>query len=322
MKWKNKIIIKMLIFLICFLISGCQREVPSVLEVRDTTYYSLAEAMIIVATERNRYAALYTNEIWGVKLADGDTTFETYLLGQIQTFLRDIRVMNLLAQQQEIEVAEIEEEQLRRLAETYYNGLSDADKSYIKCDRADVYHMYREYLLANKVVSQLTKDVDLEVSDNEAKVIEIRQIVLDNQESAAAVWELLKGENADFKATAQSHSIDNQIERQLGRGEEGEVYEAAAFSLAAGEISEIIEQDGKYYILQCVSDYEQDATQKRKEEIYIAKKNVVFRKLYEQFVEDNPVEFKETIWQDISCQTGMQTTTTNFFELYKEEFGG
>ena len=39
--------------------------------------------------------------------------------------------------------------------------------------------------MANKLVNELTKEVDLEISDSEAKVIDIQQIVLDSLETAA-----------------------------------------------------------------------------------------------------------------------------------------
>lgn len=322
MKWNSRYLGRIFIFLFCLLLTGCKREVPIISEVNEISYYTQPQAMIIVATERNRYEDVYTDQIWTVPLQDGTSTFEGYLLNQVQTFLRDMRVMNLLAQKQEIEVTEVEIDQLKHLAQLYYSGLSDQDKAYIKCTEEDVYHMYYEYLLSNKVVEQLTVDVDLEVSVNEAKIIQIRQIAADSAAQADEIYQLLQAENADFRDIAAAHSTNQTIERQLARGEEAEAYEQQAFALHTGEISEVFEVNGSYYILQCLSDYDQEATQKRQEEIHLAKKNAVFRKIYEQFVKDNPIELKENIWQNISCQTEFQTTTTNFFELYQEEFGG
>ena len=40
----------------------------------------------------------------------------------------------------------------------------------------DVQIMYEEYCLANKMVTETTKDMDLEISDSEAKVIVLQQI--------------------------------------------------------------------------------------------------------------------------------------------------
>lgn len=45
----------------------------------------------------------------------------------------------------------------------------------------EVYDLYCEYYRADKLVAELTKDENLEVSDAEAKVIQVQQIVLDSQ---------------------------------------------------------------------------------------------------------------------------------------------
>ena len=59
--------------------------------------------------------------------------------------------------------------------------------------------------MANKLVNELTKEVDLEISDSEAKVIDIQQIVLDSLETANQVYNQATAENADFEAIAKAN---------------------------------------------------------------------------------------------------------------------
>ena len=56
--------------------------------------------MLIIATERNRYRQVYTDQIWNVEVSDDKTPFQTYLLEQIRAFLSEIRSMNLLADEE------------------------------------------------------------------------------------------------------------------------------------------------------------------------------------------------------------------------------
>ena len=76
-------------------------------ETRENQDYPKAQAMIVVATERNRYEKTYTDQIWDVTLENGQT-FETYLLDQVQNFLKDLKTMNLLARDQEISLTSAE----------------------------------------------------------------------------------------------------------------------------------------------------------------------------------------------------------------------
>ena len=180
--------------------------------------------------------------------------------------------------------------------------------------------MYEEYFLSNKVVSELTKDMNLEISDSEAKVITIDQIVLSDGNTAQDVLEQVKEDGADFEAIAREYSESNEIRKQLGRGEAKKAVEDAAFSLTAGEISPVVEDNGTFYIFRCVSDYDEDATQARKDNLYQQRKKDAFGQIYNQFKAENPVTFSNDIWDGIKFSIDDKTTTTNFFDLYRKHF--
>ena len=67
--------------------------------------YSDAQTMIVIATERNRYRDVYTDQIWQVAVDDEGTQFQTYLLGEIKSFLSELKTMKLLADEREIRLS-------------------------------------------------------------------------------------------------------------------------------------------------------------------------------------------------------------------------
>lgn len=281
--------------------------------------YSLPEVMLLVATERNRYEQVYTDEIWQVQVEEG-TTMEDYLLKQIRAFAEDVKVMNMIAKENDIRIEAAEKETLRQLSEEYYSQLSENDLAYTGASLENVQNIYEEYHLAGKVVENITKDVDLEISDNEAKVISVEQIVLDSPEEAERVLGLVQAENADFKAIAAAESKEPDIELSVGRGEMGSSYEAAAFALEEGQISGVVEEGGTYYIIKCTNAYDEEATLERKSQLSLARKDKAFREMFESFKAENPVEFDDTIWEGIDFKPEDKTETTNFFQLYQEYF--
>lgn len=301
------------------LLGGCKMGFPMLSEVKEIKSYSKPQSMIIVATERNRYQQSYSGRIWDVKLPDGET-FEAYLLVQVQDFLQEMKRLNLLANKKGITVTSAEKETLRRLSAEYYQSLTKDDIAYMGVTQDDVSALYEAYFLANKAVAQLTKSMNLEISDSEAKVITVDEITIADKAAAQEVLSQVQKEGANFEAIAGQCSEDAAIRKQLAKGEVPMEIEKAAFCLAPGEVSPAIESGGKYYIIKCVSDYDEAATQDRKERLYLQRKKEAFQKIYDQFNEENPVSFHQDSWEGIHFSKKDKTTTTNFFELYKKYF--
>ncbi len=300
--------------------SGCGAGFPFAREETVSGEYTKPQAMLIVATEKNRYEKVYTDQIWKVALEDG-RTFEAYLLDQVKEFLTNLKTMELLADRQKLVLTSAEQSRLKALAARYYEGLTEEDRKYTGAGEEDVLTVYQDYYMANKVVGAMTEGIDLEVSDSEAKVISVQMIQISSREAAEAVYRRVSQEGSDFLSVAKETSEGEKTELLLGRGELPETVENAAFSLTAGEMSPLIECEGWYYIIRCVSDYDAEATELRKTRIYEERKNQVFRQIYEQFGADSPAVFAEDFWPEIHFDGNDGSTTTDFFLLYQEEFG-
>jgi len=299
------------------LLTGCKADIPIVSEIAETKAYTLPQSMIILATERNRYQTIYTSQIWGIDLP-GDQNFEIYLVDQVKEFLQEMKMMNLLAEDKGVTLTSGEKEAVRKASAEYFESLTKEDITYMKVTEEDVKTMYEQYYLSNKVVTELTKDMNLEISDSEAKVIIIDQIVLKDKEQADHVLSLATVEGTDFSALAREYSIEETMERHIGRGEVSKPYEEAAFALLAEEISPVVEDKGKYYIIKCVNDYDETATQERKSGLYRTRKKEAFDQIYNKYKEEHPVTFSNEIWKDVKFSKEDKTTTTNFFEIYKK----
>lgn len=309
-----------LVLIMVLLAAGCKARPPVTVKKEIGVTLRRPEIMLVVATERNRYEQIYTSQIWDIAVVEDGTTFQEYLLEQIKQFMVDLKRIGAMAQEYGITLDNGEMEQLRRLAQDYYSQLTEADKAYTGAGSDDVLNLYQEYYLACKTVDVLTKNADLEISDNEAKVVEVSQIVLDNEFNAREVWQAVRSEGADFDAIARANSTEEQIRREIVRGELSAGMEEAVFAMNQGEISEIMEDNGRFYLFYCHNPYDQEATLARKEEMMLLRKDSVFHEYYDAFLEDNLVTVSGRIWQDVSFVTQENTTTTNLFELYQEYF--
>ncbi len=73
-------------------------------------------------------------------------------------------------------------------------------------------------------------------------------------------------------AIAKKYNSDGEYEYELRRGEMNSQFEEAAYALATGEMSKIVEADGKYYIIRCTSDNDKAKTEVNKSAILADKK--------------------------------------------------
>lgn len=283
----------------------------------DTSGFPDAQAMLIITTEANRYRTVYTDQIWQVQVGE-EESFQLYLLEQIRTFLKEVKTMNLLADERGIQLTGQEKEQLRQLSSEFYQSLTEADRECIGASEEDVYAMYEAYHRANRLVDEVTKNVDLEISDSEARVMKVQELCLETEESAQEAFQQLSEEGTNFSSVARAIREEGYKEESVGRGERSAAYETAVFSLEDGQLSQPFADGDSWYLVKCVDSYDEDATLERKERLALQRKNQAFRRIYDTFAGEHPVEIQGSIWENVDLTEMGQSTTVDFFERYQE----
>ena len=283
--------------------------------------YGKAETMVILTTERLRYENVYSEEIWTAEVDGGGTAFETVLTGQIHDFLKELKVMSLMAREKEITLSSREKELAKTAAGQYMDALGSVQAEEFGLTEEKAEALYTDYWTAEKLVETITGDTNLEVSDSEAKVISVAQIQVSDRTRAEEIRSKIQEEGMDFFAAAKEYSADPEIKKQLWYGLMGEEYEKTAFSMASGEVSPVVEDGGKYYILRCENDYDEAATRVRKEQMIREKRSAAFYSSYQAFQAEHPLTGDEELWQGLTV-TGSPAVTADFFEIFETVCAG
>lgn len=310
--------VSMLLFYI-FLLSGCGKLTEGMLK-QEKELYTQGQIRMIAATERNRYQNLYTGQLWSVTADGQGNTFESLLKSQIGQFLEELAVVDRMADEQGIQLTSQDEDDINNLAEEYYTGLSKEDLAYMQVSKDEVLDLYRKYYRADKTVSQMTESKNLEVSDAEAKVIQVERIETDSREKAEELLLQASEEKADFASIAEKNSLNSQIKFQLEWGPDLKEPDRSAFALEADEIGDIIEKDGRFYIQKCMNAYDQQATALRKERLAQKKKTEAFQEIYLPYQEKYRVRLDGDVWENIDFSAGKGCNSDNFFSLYHSYF--
>ena len=352
MRNRNRRMAAALLTVLLLLLSGCMDslkgskvvlttgfEKNEVFRIEDMSC-TLPEAMVYLVNTKNRYESVYGREIWNVSL-DG-VTLEENIKETVLAQLAQQKTMNLLARQNGVALSEEEEARVMQAAETYFRSLGEEEKSTLQITVKDVEELYREYALARKVYQYIIKDINPEISDDEARTITVQYIyfrtcVLDGtgkkieyseeekQEILRKAEEVrfqLKNEEADFEELILKYSDSEEGTCSFGKGEKDQAFEDAAFNLETDEISDIVETPDGYYLIKCISTFNRTETDANKVKIVEKRREEVFGQEYEDFVAALTRNLNEDLWQSVSLAGTENITTSDFFDVFNKYFDG
>lgn len=292
---------------------------------------TLPELKVYLTTAQKQYENILGVDMWERDF--GGVTLESYLKETILGQIAQIKTMTLLAEEYKITLDEQEEKKVAEAAKKYFSSLNQQEISYMGITEEEVATLYREYALANKVYEEITKNVDTEVSDDEARKITVQQILFAfdkenddskksaQQKKAKKVLKQVKAAGADFRDIAEKNSDDETVEYTFGKGEKEKPLEEAAFNLETEQISNVIETSYGYVIIKCISNFDRAETDVNKVEIVEQRKTKAFDDIYNEFVERQASQFNDKLWEKITFTEDENITNMTFFEVYNEVFG-
>ena len=179
--------------------------------------------------------------------------------------------------------------------------------------------MFTEFAIAKKLYSDITSEMDIEVSADEARVIDIQYIVSDSEEEINKAYNLVNS-GSSFFAVAKECNADGEYEYELKRGEMDSTFEKAAFDLATGEMSKVVKAEGRYYIIRCTSDNDKAKTEVNKTAILEKRKLEKFNADFEKYEAGLYMEFNNNAWKKLSIRDGY-TLDSCFEDIFNTYFG-
>ncbi len=317
---RKKFIREAVILILCLLLTSC-KGIELENKTEQVEEYTKAQAMILIANERNRYENAYSGDLWSISSGDGDTTFDRLVIQNVKDFMETVKLLCMLAEERGVTASSSERELIRQMTDAYANGLSDGDYAYMGCTREDIQKVYTDYFTACKM-AELLSESDIDISDSEVKVIRIMQIGTEDVKKAKAILKRLKIDGANFASMASRYTELPEIELSLSKSDGKSLIERTAFSLEEGQISNILCVDGMYYILRCTNGYDEAATRDRKKGIMTAVDSLHFYQVIEPYRNEHNIAFFDRFWSELSFTEPDGSEAENFFDIYNEFIKG
>lgn len=304
----------------------------------ETMSCTLPEVMVYLTNTQDQYESVYGKEIWKTDL--NGITLEENVKETVLAQLAQIKTMNLLAGQHGVTLDETELETAEAAAAAYYGSLNQAERNAMNVTEETIEGLYAEFALANKVYEYIIKDINPEISDDEARTITVEHILIvtyaldgtgkkieytesarkDARRQAEEILKLVREEDSDFEELVLQYSEGDKGTFSFGKGETDPVFEEAAFNLETGEISDIVETEYGYHIIKCISTFNREETDANKVKIVEKRREEVFGQEYDVFVKSLTRTLNEELWEQVTFIENEEVTTRDFFDIYNQYF--
>lgn len=242
---------------------------------------------------------------------------EQYVKNVSMEEITQVYCMLALADERDIKLTDEELEMTQWAGEDCFSSLTEDEAAYLNITQAQVQELYAHYALAEKLYGLLVEDVNEEVSDDEARVMEIRQIYLTDEERARQALADLEAE-MEFSTVAANYNEADQIALTLQRGMLPQEAEDVVFSLESGETSKLVKAGDGYYIFYCDNKYDEELTEIHKADIVATRRTEAFREIYEPFVPKVESQLNESVWEQLSIADMEAFGSSDFYELYRK----
>ena len=338
----------MLLVLSAVVLSGCEDkniiittdfEEGELMRINTLSCY-VPEMMLYLTNAQNDYEKVFGSEIW-TKSLNGRELSES-IKDMVLAKVAQVKVMNLMAEDYEITLSEDDLNTIKERASAYYGTLSPKEIELTGATPETVEGIFKEYVIANRVYAFIIKDINPEISDDEARTVTVQHILIktyglsgdgkrfeytkrakeEARKKAEEIREMAVSEEepVDFELLAAEYNEDDETTYSFGRGEMAQAFEDAAFMLDNGEISEVVETEFGYHIIKCVSTFDVDETQQNKVKIVKERQEKVFEETYNSFVVGIKKNLNEDLYASIKLITDEDVTTSSMFS--DEYLGG
>lgn len=331
-KGKKRTLIPMIsmLLVVMLLFSGCKGKTQIILTtpLSENELFRIGdevctaeEAKVFLTTTQNQYETLIQPDMWDKDF--GGMSLEEYVKESILSQLTQIKSMALMAKEQKVTLDESETKAIAAAAKEYYQSLTAEELSYLGITLEQVENLYTQYALAEKLYEEVTADVDTEVSDDEARSIIVQQIYIpktnaDAKAQAQEAHEKVTAEDADFEAIALTYNENDETEASYRKGAAEAALETVVFSLDINQISDVVEGESGYYIVKCISSFNREETDANKAEIINQRKTEAFDAVYKEFIQQQPSQFNDELWEKLELQSDGTVSTSNFFGIYNQ----
>ena len=266
------------------------------------------------------YAMYFGEDFWTSPLTDG-STYEKNLKLQVINTLHEFYVLEDHMADYNVTLTDDELASIEEVAEAFVAANSSDVIESISGQKEVVVEMLKLFTINEKMYQAMTTDVDTVVADEDAAQKKLRYYSQSKTktengstvEMTEAEIDALKIDMEAFLNGAEANGSLEAYGEEKGistytitfDSESASIAEeviAVADTLKEGEFGGVIETESLLYVIQLESEFDQEATDAKKDEIVEERRVEAYSAIAEGWLEETTIELNEEVWDKVSVE--------------------
>lgn len=269
------------------------------------------------------YMSIFGSDMWTTDMTGTGVEYQETVKTSAMTNIQEMLILEKHTSDYDVSLTDEEVAAIDAAAESF---MADNDKETIKIMTASkeiVARVLTLYTIQYKMEEAIIADADREVSDEEAAQKTIQYLFFstaDTTDTDGNTVALTDEEKAEIKEKAQgildlakvsgdlqaaATEIDDTLTVSTASygtddTDVADELKTAGDALAEGDFADLIETDSGFYIVKLQSEFDEEATATRKEEIIAEREQALFDEVYGAWEEESDFVIKEKVLEKIS----------------------
>ena len=222
MRYKKVIALGLCMMMLMLALCACDKKIFITVGLKDSEAFKLSgqpctmsEMMLVLMTEKSRYESDLGDGIWLSAGSSDSATLEDDIKQKVKNEMVELKTIVAFADKKNIKLSDEEKLNLTAAATEYMSTLSDDVKTALNVSLSDVENLYTSFYKVEKVYDKITQDVVVEISDEEARVIEVNYIFIATCRLDADNNKLPFSENELAASNAKAEKVKELVAKDL-----------------------------------------------------------------------------------------------------------
>lgn len=277
------------------------------------------EVQIYITSFADYYGEIGDVFIWDKNLRVETADIEQSIVNGVKQLLPLVYALNIYAEEKEITLSEDQLAQVSEAASLYFNGLSEDKKKELGLTLEDVIPVAQRYAIALMVYDHLVKEIDQDVSEDEARVADAYVLEIEDEEILENVAGRC-GSKTSFPVLVQNFSCGKTGIQHIPRGEYPKEVEDVLTRMEDDEISEAIACGGKTYYIYCIDKYNEEYSEYNKQKIIYERQQELLAQIEAAQNENYYSEINEEYWNNLQVEGNNAKKDQLFFTIIEKTF--
>ena len=277
------------------------------------------------------YVAYFGEEVWRTDMYGYGTTAEDDLKANVMENLYGMYALKSHMGDYGVEITAEDAEAISAVAESFISANSTEAIEALGADKESVEEYLELLTIQSRMYAEIIKGADTNVSDEEAATSAYSQVYISKTSYTDAEGNTAEYTSEELEALAQKVSAFAEAAKVDGLSAAAETYEytvsagtynanssvseeikAALETLTTdGAVSDLIETESGYYVLQMDAVVDAAATESTRESIISERQSALYTEVVEGYLAETEWDLDERLWRQISFD--------NLFTVYEAE---